>query len=658
MCQELKRECLTGLSSMHANRFVCLNKHCIDISLKCNGVDDCGDGSDEMNCFRSSANNTFQPHNCPFGLCSQGCVVKKTYEHHNHSSSPQHYMCQCAEGYSRIPVVDSANHTTGIAQLGSCQANGNQAILLVSSDTGFRVVNPYKNSVQELQNLFKSKTNSLFPLNRTFISRIESFDVFYSKNVSHIFWTNPHQKTLYRVDITHIDQLFNLDHDLKQRKLQPKISDPIVVVANIENCKGVSVDWISRHVYWIDSAIPSIMLSTFDGRRTKTILSAHPLEQPYDLIVDPKNCFLFWTDWSHTSIKIGRANLDGSSWRNLVKNDVEWPLGLALDFEAGRLYWCDPKTSIIETIRIDGTDRRRVYALHRSQHKTHRLDVWEDSLFVSTFPNHQVLRLDKFGNNRAMSLVTGIVKLTDLVIIQEHKQKSNLTNPCRKQACHSSFLCIARTPETSTCVCPDGYKKIVTVKSESECVPTPPPIPDSNQQPTVDRCPCQNGGRCRYSFDDSLFCECTPLYDGKLCEHFRCSGHCKNHGLCYVDLSNVSSVYPTVNVTNTLGRMRCMCLFGWSGERCELPVHSCATGYCLNNGSCIEKSAGGIECECAKGFEGQQCEDCHKMYCKNSGQCEQTTDGQWRCKCLPGIAFFLFRFFVAYLCSRFRWPVL
>src|SRR5699024_10416911 len=98
---------------------------------------------------------------------------------------------------------------------------------------------------------------------------------------------------------------------------QPKFSEPVKVVTNVSNPRGVSLDWVSNHLYWIDSsATPSIMLANLDGLRQKTIISGNPLEQPYDLVVDPKNCYIFWTDWSHTSLKIGRANLDGSNWRN------------------------------------------------------------------------------------------------------------------------------------------------------------------------------------------------------------------------------------------------------------------------------------------------------------------------------------------------------
>lgn len=727
----------------------------------CDGVDNCNDFSDEKDCQTSESGNHATWHHCPFGLCSQSCTwIKSSGDYdrdHHHQSFHSHKVhittaidtnftlaCSCAGGYTRYSFIrdqlkeqqqemannssksgsDKARAKSMPLQQATCQANGLQAALLVSSDTGFRVVNPYKRNYQELVSIFastesgtdKNVTGHHQPsllLNRTLISRIETFDVLYQRGArnSSIFWSNPHLNSIFRVDITHLESFFRFGRDLKNGngplESQPVISEPVEVVKGSSKPKAVSVNWISGQLYWIEvnenselavtgssTSVATIFMAEADGSKRKTILSGPPLEQPYDLIVDPHG-YLFWSDWSHTSLKIGRSSLLGTEWRPLVSSGLEWPLGLALDYEAGRLYFSDPKLSLIECVRIDGSDRQRIYSLVTWRLKPIRLDVFEDHLYVSTFPNHQIFKLEKFGRQRGSNrsdivpLVHGVPKLSDLVVVHEARQKANLSNPCHKWSrrlstyvspCpHSTFICIATSPKTYECTCPDGQRKMLSNRNESECIalPTEETTSASNkshQSPSESPCPCLNEGKCRYLADDSLYCQCPPLYDGQLCEQFRCTNYCLHNGACYVDLSQAISLYlepPTVKVvseslanlttTSTIinssisrsqGTPRCMCAFGWSGDRCEIPMNSCTstshspgqpTSVCLNGGQCSMVNNGSshlvVACNCSgTEFTGEECQDCHQaLYCRHGGHCfKSQSTGHFQCACLPG----------------------
>lgn len=54
--------------------------------------------------------------------------------------------------------------------------------------------------------------------------------------------------------------------------------------------------------------------------------------------------------------------MDGQHREVLVsEEDLGWPTGLALDYMNGnRIYWCDSKENLIESMKPDGTDRRIV----------------------------------------------------------------------------------------------------------------------------------------------------------------------------------------------------------------------------------------------------------------------------------------------------------
>lgn len=74
--------------------------------------------------------------------------------------------------------------------------------------------------------------------------------------------------------------------------------------------------------------------------------------------------WMYWTDWEEDPKdsrrgRLERAWMDGSHRDIFVTSKtVLWPNGLSLDIPAGRLYWVDAFYDRIETILLNGTDRK------------------------------------------------------------------------------------------------------------------------------------------------------------------------------------------------------------------------------------------------------------------------------------------------------------
>ena len=66
---------------------------------------------------------------------------------------------------------------------------------------------------------------------------------------------------------------------------------------------------------------------------------------------------MYWTEWGASPV-IGKAGLDGSQPSHLVDSDIIWPNGLALDYQARRLYWVDSGLDRMEYVGFDGQGRR------------------------------------------------------------------------------------------------------------------------------------------------------------------------------------------------------------------------------------------------------------------------------------------------------------
>jgi hypothetical protein len=115
---------------------------------------------------------------------------------------------------------------------------------------------------------------------------------------------------------------------------------------------GIVVDVAAGHLYWTNMGNPSandgsIERANLDGSNITHIVPPGGTFTPKQLQLDEKNRKLYWCD--REGMRIMRANLDGSKIETLIdtsegdarpgKDIKKWCVGIALDVEAGKLYW-------------------------------------------------------------------------------------------------------------------------------------------------------------------------------------------------------------------------------------------------------------------------------------------------------------------------------
>lgn len=71
---------------------------------------------------------------------------------------------------------------------------------------------------------------------------------------------------------------------------------------------------------------------------------------------------MYWSTWGSQPYNgsIQMAWMDGSHKSVLVdakERDMQYPTSLTIDFTERKLYWCDPRTSLIERVSLDGRAR-------------------------------------------------------------------------------------------------------------------------------------------------------------------------------------------------------------------------------------------------------------------------------------------------------------
>jgi hypothetical protein len=115
---------------------------------------------------------------------------------------------------------------------------------------------------------------------------------------------------------------------------------------------GIVVDVAAGHIYWTNMGVPtandgSIERANLDGSDATQIVPTGGTFTPKQLQLDEKSRKLYWCD--REGMRIMRANLDGSKIETLIdtsegdarpgKDIRKWCVGIALDVEAGQLYW-------------------------------------------------------------------------------------------------------------------------------------------------------------------------------------------------------------------------------------------------------------------------------------------------------------------------------
>jgi sugar lactone lactonase YvrE len=115
---------------------------------------------------------------------------------------------------------------------------------------------------------------------------------------------------------------------------------------------GIVVDLAAGQLYWTNMGNPiandgSIERANLDGSNVTHIVPPGSTFTPKQLQLDEKNRKLYWCD--REGMRIMRANLDGSNIETLLdtsegdarpgKDIKKWCVGIALDVEAGKLYW-------------------------------------------------------------------------------------------------------------------------------------------------------------------------------------------------------------------------------------------------------------------------------------------------------------------------------
>ena len=320
---------------------------------------------------------------------------------------------------------------------------GENATLLLANENILRMIYPY--AYHKMVDLHPE----IHRIQAQNLPKIESVDMFYEDGVPHAVWSVKEEKTIYYQ---------KMDYQRSKRSAEPSTR---ILVDQVDLPRGLAVDFIDLNLYYINGlhkSVSVVKIKDSSLKAKKVIIKNGLLSEPQDLAVDPFSRRLFISDYG-SNAKIFTSDLTGNGLYTLVESKLLWPSSLALDYPNLRLYWTDLKLRTIDSIDLEGQNRKLIRKFHPKEGKPYKLDVFENYVYFSTYQHNKILKINKFGKGNVSEIAEEITRISDITIMQVNKFqtiqepfKSSLCSKTTLQCQPNSFCLMGK------CICIDGYE--------------------------------------------------------------------------------------------------------------------------------------------------------------------------------------------------------
>ncbi|PIK47253.1 hypothetical protein BSL78_15901, partial [Apostichopus japonicus] len=316
---------------------------CISVALVCNEEEDCPNGDDESNLCNADSCETFN------GGCSQIC-----------QASPFGAVCDCREGFR----INGTKHCVDINEcdkLGVCSqfCTNTHGGFVCRCAEGYTVIPDRGRCVHTDPSppmMFVSTSYNIIQYN---LLNQES-DLFIRNSlVTEVHYLKTDcGRLLYLKIRLHSNSILYLGDRI--RLLTSNGFNSKIISGGVDITMGLVVDWVGRHIYWLDNSVKAIEVANMDGS-DRMYLVTENISFPRGFELDPRDGkrFMFWTSIETDAI-IERCDLDGQNRQIIMAKDLYQVTGLTLDLPAERVYYADGRLDYIASCNYDGSNVQRI----------------------------------------------------------------------------------------------------------------------------------------------------------------------------------------------------------------------------------------------------------------------------------------------------------
>ncbi len=200
--------------------------------------------------------------------------------------------------------------------------------------------------------------------------------------------------------------------------------------------EDIAIDYIARTVYFTDAHHKIVGVCSLSSRHWTPLITTS-MDKPRAISLYPEKGIMVYTDWGAYP-RINKASMDGTNIDSVVMN-MSTPTGVTIDKSLDRIFWCDAERKSIESVKLDGTDRRML--IQGSVMHPFSIAVFESLMYVSDWKTQEVVSMNKFTGKNWTALVKES-KIRPMGIGLYHPLMENtLSSPCRASSgSHSCLL--------------------------------------------------------------------------------------------------------------------------------------------------------------------------------------------------------------------------